>query len=84
MQLFNTLNYMIMKVRYSKTISQQCRYYEVENIFDYMVSVYQNGNISTFTTLFKELEKEARKDFIDYLFDEVEPIYWTEILKATI
>lgn len=73
-----------MKVRYSKTISQQCRYYEVENIFDYMVSVYQNGNISTFTTLFKELEKEARKDFIDYLFDEVEPIYWTEILKATI
>lgn len=75
---------MIMKVRYSKTISQQCRYYKVENIFDYMVSVYQNGNISMFTVLFKELEKEARKDFIDYLFDEVEPIYWTELLKATI
>lgn len=57
-----------MKVRYSKTVSQQCRYYEVENIFEYMVSVYLNGNISTFTALFKELEKEARKDFIDYLF----------------
>ncbi len=73
-----------MKVRYSKTVSQQCRYYEVENIFEYMVSVYLNGNISAFTSLFKELEKEARKDFIDYIFNEVEPIYWTEILKATI
>lgn len=73
-----------MKVRYSKTISQQCRYYEVENIFDYMVSVYLNGNISMFTALFKELEKEARKDFIGYLFCEVEPKYWTEILKATV
>ena len=62
-----------MKARYSKTVSQQCRYYEVENIFEYMVSVYLNGNISTFTTLFKELEKEARKDFIDYLFYEVNP-----------
>lgn len=75
---------MIIKVRYSKTVSQQCRYYEVENIFEYMVSVYLNGNISAFTSLFKELEKEARKDFIDYIFNEVEPIYWTEILKATI
>lgn len=75
---------MIMKVRYSKTVSQQCRYYEVENIFEYMVSVYQNGNITAFTALFKELEKEARKDFIDYLFYEVNPPYHIEILKATI
>lgn len=49
-----------------------------------MVSVYLNGNISTFTTLFKELEKEARKDFIDYLFYEVNPQYQIEILKATL
>lgn len=75
---------MIMKVRYSKTVSQQCRYYEVENIFEYMVSVYMNGNISRFTTLFRELNKEARKDFIDYLFYEVPPSYHIEILKATI
>ena len=73
-----------MKVRYSKTVSQQSRYYEVENIFEYMVSVYLNGNISTFTALFKELEKEARKDFIDYLFYEVSPQFHIEILKATI
>lgn len=73
-----------MKARYSKTVPQQCRYYEVENIFEYMVSVYLNGNISTFTALFKELEKEARKDFIDYLFYEVNPQYQIEILKATL
>lgn len=36
-----------MKKR-SKTIAQQCRYYDVDNIFDYMVSVYLNGNISAF------------------------------------
>ena len=34
--------------RRSKTIAQQCRYDDVDNIFDYMVSVYLNGNISAF------------------------------------
>ena len=42
--------------RRSKTIAQQCRYYEVDNIFEYMVSVYLNGNISAFGELFKELK----------------------------
>lgn len=70
--------------RYSKTVEQQCRYYEVENIFDYMFCVYQNGNFTSFQQLYRELCKEARKDFIDYLFYEVEPIYWTEILKMTV
>lgn len=37
-----------MKKRSSKTIAQQCRYYEVGNIFEYMVEVYLNGNISSF------------------------------------
>ena len=50
--------------RYSKTIAQQCKYYEVENIFEYMVETYINGNHSTFTRLFKELEKDARRLFI--------------------
>ena len=49
--------------RYSKTIAQQCKYYEVENIFEYMVETYINGNHSTFTRLFKELEKDARRLF---------------------
>ena len=78
--------------RYSKTIAQQCKYYEVEDIFEYMVETYINGNHSTFTRLFKELEKDARrlfkKDarrlFIEYLLWEVNPQYHVEILKATI
>ena len=32
--------------RYSKTIAQQCKYYEVEDIFEYMVETYINGNHS--------------------------------------
>lgn len=70
--------------RYSRTIAQQCRYYEVENIFEYMVETYVNGNITFFGELYHELCKEARKDFIDYLLSEVEPIYWREILKMTV
>lgn len=70
--------------RYSKTVAQQCRYYEVENIFEYMVETYLNGNISTFTELYKELCTEARKEFVDYLLSEVEPIYWREILRMTV
>ena len=58
--------------RYSRTVAQQCRYYEVNNIFEYMVETYLNGNI------------KARKDFIDFLLSEVEPIYWREILKMTV
>ena len=70
--------------RYSKTVAQQCRYYEVENIFEYMMETYLNGNISTFTELYKELCTEARKEFVDYLLSEVEPIYWREILRMTV
>jgi len=64
--------------RRSKTIAQQCRYYEVNNIFEYMVSVYLNGNISAFGELFKELNRKDRKEFILYLFSEVEPIHIQE------
>ena len=70
--------------RHSRTAAQQCRYYEVENIFEYMVETYINGNFSTFQRLFQELRKDARADFVDFLLSEAEPIYWREILKATI
>ncbi|ERJ64287.1 hypothetical protein CBG53_00920 [Porphyromonas gingivalis] len=70
--------------RRSKTIAQQCRYYEVDNIFEYMVSVYLNGNISAFRELYKELNRKDRKEFILYLFSEVEPIYIQEIILATV
>ena len=73
-----------MAKRRNKTASQQCKYYEVDNIFVYMVETYINGNFSSFKELFQELNKDARKDFTDFLLSEVEPIYWREILKATI
>ncbi len=73
-----------MAKRNSKTAAQQCRFYEVNNIFEYMVETYINGNFGTFRKLYKELCKEARKDFIDFLLSEAEPVYWREILKETI
>ena len=73
-----------MAKRRSKTVEQQCRYYEVGNIFEYMVGTYINGNISVFRELYRELNKDARRDFTDFLLSEVEPTYWREILKHTI
>ncbi len=70
-----------MAKRRSKTVEQQCRYYEVDNIFEYMVETYINGNMSVFRGLYHELNKDARKDFMDFLLSEVEPTYWREILK---
>ena len=73
-----------MANRNSRTLAQQCRYYEVANIFEYMVETYINGIFSTFRRLYHELNKDARKDFMDFLLSEVEPTYWREILKQTI
>ena len=73
-----------MAKRRNKTVLQQCKYYEVDNIFEYMVETYINGNFSNFKELYQELNKDARKDFTDFLLSEVEPIYWREILKMTI
>jgi len=53
--------------RRSKTIAQQCKYYEVD-----------------FGELYKELNRKDRKEFILYLFSEVEPIHIQEIILATI
>ena len=70
--------------RHSKTASQQCRYYEVENIFEYMVETYINGNFSAYKELFQELNKNARRDFVDFIFNEVNPKYTIELIKETI
>ena len=70
--------------RHSKTASQQCRYYEVENIFEYMVETYINGNFSTYKELYQELNKDARRDFVDFIFNEVNPKYTIELIKETI
>ena len=73
-----------MEKRRNKSVSQQCKFYEVDNIFEYMVETYINGNFSSFKELYHELNMDARKDFTDFLLSEVEPIYWREILKMTI
>ena len=73
-----------MAKRNSRTAAQQCRYYEVDNFFEYMAETYINGNISVFRELYHELNKYARRNFIDFLLSEVEPTYWREILKQTI
>lgn len=73
-----------MKTRRGKTVAQQCRYYEVDNIYDYMVSTYINGNISPFKELYKELNNDTKADFVTYCFSEVNPQYLEEIILATI
>ena len=73
-----------MAKRNSKTVAQQCRYYEVDNIFVYMVETYITGTISVFRELYHELHMDARRDFMDFLLSEVEPTYWRERLKQTI
>ena len=73
-----------MRARRGKTVAQQCRHYEVENIYDYMVSVYINGNITPFRELYQELCTDAKKQFIEYMFEEVSPEYRLEIIRATI
>ena len=70
--------------RHSKTASQQCRYYEVDNIFEYMVETYINGNFSAYKELYQELDKDARRDFVDFIFNEVNPKYTIELIKETI
>ena len=47
--------------RYSKTVAQQCRYYEVENIYEYMVETYLNGNISTLRELYRNCVQKHGK-----------------------
>ena len=73
-----------MATRRSKTVTQQCKYYEVDNIYEYMVSTYINGNRSTLKRLYKELNRDARKEFISYCFSEMNPQYLEEIVTAVI
>lgn len=73
-----------MKTRRGKTVAQQCRHYEVENIYEYMVSVYINGNFTDFRELYQELCTDAKRQFVEYLFDEVPTVYHQELIIATI
>lgn len=68
--------------RHSKTIVQQCKYYDVDNIFEYMIETYVNGNISILRKLYKELRLEARKEFVRYIFLEENSQYTQGIIVA--
>lgn len=68
--------------RRSKTIVQQCKYYDVDNIFEYMIETYVNGNISTLRKLYKELRIEARKEFVRYISLEENSQYTQGIIMA--
>ena len=46
-----------MAKRNSKTVAQQCRYYEVDNIFVYMVETYINGNFEHFPKIVPRTEQ---------------------------
>lgn len=70
--------------RYSKTAIQQNRYYEVPNIYAYLVESYTSNNLSQFNKIYKELSKDARKDFISYCFSEVHPQLIQEIIQRAI
>ena len=58
-----------MAKRSSKTAAQQCRYYEVDNIFVYMVETYINGNISVFRDLYHGTEQGRTEGFYRLPFE---------------
>ena len=56
----------------------------VGSIFEYMVETYLNGNMSVFRGLYHELNRDARKDFIDFLLSELKTDYWEDDFETPI
>lgn len=66
-------------------MEQQARYYEVDDISEYMVETYLNGNISTYRQLFQELRVESRREFVRRLFEmEITPTEIERMILATL
>ena len=82
----DTLNFKNMATkRKSKTLEHQARYYEVDDISEYMVETYLNGNISTYRQLFQELRAESRREFVRRLFEmEITPTEIERMILATL
>lgn len=76
--------YIHSMVRKSKTWEQQTKYYEVDDFFEYLVSVYLNGQFNSFKVLLKELRKSERKNFVDYVFEYVHGKDLKEIIKYVV
>ena len=73
------------KKRYSKTWEQQAKYYEVDNIANYMIETYMNGNISFFRQLYYELKPAGRRLFISWLYHtELNPTEIEKMILATL
>ena len=71
--------------RHGKTFVQQSKYYGVDNIFEYMVETYLNGNISIYRQLYYELKPAGRKLFISWLFHtELNAIEIEKMILATL
>ena len=50
--------------------------------FYYLLKKYINGNITSFKDIYRELNKDARRDFGDFIFNEVNPKYTIELIQA--
>ena len=71
--------------RHSKTWEQQAKYYEVDNIADYMIETYLNGNISIYRQLYYEHRPAGRRLFISWLFHtEINPTEIEKMILATL
>ncbi len=52
-------------------MEQQARYYEVPDMEIYMYETYLNGNFSDLKRLYKELNRDSRRQFLGYVMTEV-------------
>ena len=68
--------------RYTKTLAQQNRFYQVDNFFQYIIETYINGYSLTCKVLFNELCKEDRKNFLLYLSSECNKSMIYEIINV--
>lgn len=76
--------HILSMVRKSKTWEQQTKYYEVDDFFEYLVSVYMNGQFDFFKELLKELKKSERQNFVDYVFEYVQSEDLQKIIKYVV
>ena len=76
--------HILSMVRKSKTWEQQSKFYEVDDFFEYLVSVYMNGQFDSFKELLKELKKSERQNFVDYVFEYVQSEDLQKIIKYVV
>lgn len=70
-----------MKARRGKTVKQQCRYYEVGNIFDLMIDAHVGScDPNQVVKYYKELNREGKRLFVSYCFTEMNPEYLEEVI----